>query len=167
MRSSILSGEFLSITLSQVRVSYGTGRWFGRPPFSNLLRGGCFYYLLCACLPSWPLSWCLGLCGEISLITSFLSSHHIRLDRSSPDYFKFNSYRPCWISWSFWTRWVMACMFMTVLWSSRLTFGTSVWAYQVWQDLFFVLAQPPDRSWQEFFGNIRIYSSLPTLWLMS
>ena len=129
--------------------------------------GGVSTTFLCACLSSWPWSWCLGLCGEISLITSFLSSHHIRLDRSSPDYFKFNSYRPCWISWSFWTRWVMACMFMTVLWSSRLTFGTSVWAYQVWQDLFFVLAQPPDRSWQEFFGNIRIYSSLPTLWLMS
>ena len=25
---------------------------------------------LCACLSSWPLSWCLGLCGEIRLITS-------------------------------------------------------------------------------------------------
>ena len=163
MRSSILSEGFLSKTLSQVRVSYGTGRWFGRPPFSNLLRGGVSTTFLCACLSSWPLSWCLGLCGEISLITSFLSSHHIRLDRSSPDYFL----QTLLDFLGFWIRWVMTCMFMTVLWDSRLTFGTSVWTYQVWQDLFLVLAQPPDRSWQEFFGTIWIYSSLTTLWLMS
>ena len=49
MRSSILSEGFLSKTLSQVRVGYGTGRWFGRPPFSNLLGGGVFllpFYVL-------------------------------------------------------------------------------------------------------------------------
>ena len=55
----------------------------------KLAQGGVFFTtFLYACLSSWPLSWCLGLCGEIRLITSFLSSHHIRLDRSSPDYFK-------------------------------------------------------------------------------
>ena len=69
----------------------------------------------------------MGLCGEISLITSFLSSHHIRLDRSSPDYFL-----QALLDFLELLDKVSHGMYVHDCFVELKTdFGTSVWAYQV------------------------------------
>ena len=59
-------------------------------------EGVCFTTFFYACLSSWPLSWCLGLCGEIGLIVSSCPPTTYALTGVHLIYIKFNTWRLCW-----------------------------------------------------------------------
>ena len=67
-------------------------------------KGVIFTTFFYACLSSWPLSWCLGLCGGTRLIVSSCPPTTYALTRAHLIYIKFNTWSLCWTSFGSLTR---------------------------------------------------------------